>query len=289
MELRQLEYFIEVARCQNFTRAAEHLLVAQPAISKSIQKLEQELGLQLIDRANKHVSLTPEGDVFLRHALAILDKVQEAKLEMDEMRGLEKGEIRIGLPSMVGSYFFPHVIKEFKRKYQSLQISVVEEGTMQIQKLIERKEVDLGIIALENPSAEIDFYPLFKEEMIVCVPRSHPLATRQSISYQDLIHEPLILFKEGYFQRQLILEMSKITGITPNVTFSSNQLSLIKSLVTEGLGITLFLRKVVESDPNLVPLSLEPPVFLHMAIAWNRSSYLSKAGVAFLDFIKNNE
>lgn len=289
MEFRQLEIFLELAQTMNFTRAAENLHIAQPAISKSIQKLEQELQLTLIDRTSKQISLTPEGKVFLYHAHKILATVGDMKTEMNELRGLEKGEIRIGLPSMFGSSFFPPLIKEFKKTYQHLQISVVEEGTMQIQRLVERKEIDLGIIVVDNPPEELDYFPLLLEEMAVCVPMSHPFAQKNSITYHDLIQEPLVLFKEGYFQRHLILESSKITGVTPNVTFSSNQLSFIKSLVREGLGITLFLRTVIDSDPHLTAVSLEPPAFLQLAVAWNKNSYLSVASQALLNFIKNRK
>lgn len=289
MEFRQLEYFVEVAACQNFTRAAENLLVAQPAISKAIQKLEQELFVTLIDRSSKQITLTPEGEVFLQHAKGILQKVEEAQTEMHEMRGLEKGEIRLGLPSMFGSYYFPTIIKDFKRKHSALQISVVEEGTLQVQKLVERGEVDLGVIVIDHPPEHLDYIPLLDEEMVVCVPLDHPFAKRTRVSYHDLVQEPLILFKEGYFQRQLVLETSKITGITPNVSFSANQLSLIKSFVAEGLGVTLFLRLAVASDPKLVPISLDPPVFLSLAVAWNKNRYLSLASQAFLEFLKQRK
>ncbi|RXT05694.1 LysR family transcriptional regulator [Ammoniphilus sp. CFH 90114] len=289
MEFRQLEYFVEVALCQNFTRAAEHLLVAQPAISKAIQKLEQDLQITLFDRSSKHIVLTPEGEVFLEHARAILSRVEEARTELNEMRGLEKGEVRIGLPSMVGSYYFPAIIKDFKRKFKSLQISVVEEGTLQVQKLIEKGEVDLGIIVVDHPPDHLEYIPLFHEELVVCVPLDHPFVFKDHITYHDLVKEPLILFKEGYFQRQLILETSKQTGITPNVSFSANQLSLIKSFVSEGLGVTLFLRMIAATDPKLVPISLDPPVYLSLAVAWNKNRYLSIASQAFLDFLKNRK
>lgn len=289
MEFRQLEYFIEVALCQNFTRAAENLLVAQPAVSKAIQKLEQELQVTLIDRSSKHIALTPEGEVFLQHAKEILHRVEETKVEMNEMRGLEKGEVRIGLPSMVGSYYFPAIIKDFKRKYSALRINVVEEGTMQVQRLIERGEVDLGIIVVDQPLEHLDYIPLLHEEMVACVPSDHPFAQKDYVTYHDLVKEPLILFKEGYFQRHLILETSKITGVNPNVSFSANQLSLIKSFVAEGLGVTLFLRLVAAADPKLVAVCLNPPIYLSLAVAWNKNKYLSLASQAFLDFLKNRK
>ncbi|MBD0383210.1 LysR family transcriptional regulator [Paenibacillus sedimenti] len=287
MDTRKLEYFVEVVRAGSFTRAAERLHVAQPAISKSIQKLEDELQLILFDRSEKSVTLTPEGKVLLGHAQSILGSIEEARKEMEELRGLERGEIRIGLPSMYGSFYFPQIIKEFKKKYPSLLISVVEEGTLQVRKLIERKEVDLGIIDFDHAGPEIEVIPLLTEEMVACFPIGHPLAGRKSIPLQEMIHEPLILFKEGYFQRNLIMETSQTANIVPNITFSTNQLSLIRSLVAEGIGVTLFLRVVADSDPQLRSVSLNPPVFLHLGVGRSRNTYLSKASQIFLEFLKD--
>jgi DNA-binding transcriptional LysR family regulator len=286
MDFKKLQYFVEIATWGSFTKAAEKSFVAQPAISKAIQKLEGELQLTLFDRSDKSVVLTPEGRALLIHARAILSRVEEAHKEMEEFRGLEKGEIRIGLPSMFGSYYFPQIIKEFKKKYPALNISVVEEGTLQVQKLLERKEVDIGIIVLGEDQEQHEVVPLLKEEMVVCLPIEHPLASRSTIKLQELLTEPLVLFKEGYFQRKLIMEASQYASVLPNITFSTNQLSLIKSLVSEGMGITLFLRMVIKQDHNLVPVSLDPPVFLHLGAAWNKETYLSKACQTFMDFLK---
>jgi DNA-binding transcriptional LysR family regulator len=286
MDNRKLQYFVEVALAGSFTRAAEQLMVAQPAISRSIQKLEEELQLTLFDRSEKAVALTPEGRVLLKHARSILGSIAEARKEMEELRGLERGEIRIGLPSMFGSFYFPQIIKEFKKMHPSLHISVEEEGTLQIRKLIERKEVDLGIITSDEAGPEIDVIPLLKEEMVACFPKEHPLASRKSVSLEEMLFEPLILFKEGYFQRRLILEASRTANIAPNITFSTNQLSLIRSLVAEGIGSTLFLRMVAASDPLIQPVSLNPPVFLEMGVGIHRNAYLSKASQTFLEFLK---
>ncbi|ALS22060.1 LysR family transcriptional regulator [Paenibacillus naphthalenovorans] len=288
MDFKKLQYFVEIANSGSFTKAAEKLLVAQPAISKSIHKLEEELQLTLFDRSEKAVALTPEGRALLIHARAILSRVEEARKEMEELRGLEKGEIRIGLPSMFGSYYFPQIIKEFKKKYPALTISVVEAGTLEVQKLLDRKEVDIGISVLGDHQQEHhEVIPLLREEMVVCLPAGHPLAERSSLRLQEILSEPLVLFKEGYLQRELIMEASRYAASPPNITFSTNQLSLIKSLVSEGFGITLFLRMVIKhDDQSLVPVSLDPPVYLHLGASWNKDTYLSKACQTFMNFLK---
>ncbi|MBB5172310.1 LysR family transcriptional regulator [Texcoconibacillus texcoconensis] len=285
MEMRQLEYFLEITKQKSFTKAAEQLLFAQPAISKGIKSLEKELGLQLFHRSDKKITLTDEGDVFLKHAKAILSQVNNAKLEMAELRGLEKGVVNIGLPSMAGSYFFPKIIVDFKRIYPHIDISIFEAGTKQIQAMIEQGKIDMGAVVLDDTNNNLETVPFLEEEMVVCLPKEHPLAHQPFISYEQLAQEPLVLFKEGYFQRDIITEVSKRTGLTPNITFETNQISLTKSLTRRGLGVTLFLKMVIEEDEDLVPVSIDPPYYLTLALAWKKNAYLSKANQVFIDFL----
>lgn len=285
MDIRQLEFFAEVAKQKSFTKAAEQLLVAQPAISKSIKKLEEEVGLLLFNRSERKVSLTAEGEALLKHAESILDQLAHAKAEMEELSGLKKGEVRIGLPSMVGSYYFPGLIIDFKKKYPDLQITVYEQGTVKIRQMLIDGEIDMGVVLEDDVEGEIEVLPFLKEEMIVCVSDSHRFATRDTVSYEELTQESLVLFKEGYFQREITARASRMSGLPLNVTFETNQISLIKSLVAKQLGITLFLRMVIADDTHLVPVSLDPPVYLKLGVAWNKNAYLSKANQAFLSFM----
>lgn len=285
MELRQLEYFMEVTKHLNFTRAAEELCVAQSAISKSIKKLEEELGVLLFNRVDKKVFLTAEGEALLRHARRILEQVRHAREEMEEMRGLEKGEVRIGLPSMIGSYYFPSIILDFKKRYPHLQFKMYEEGTMKVQRMISNGEIDMGVIIQDTIADDLEAVPFLEEEMVVCVPQDHPFAGRKYVTYEEVAREPLVIFREGYFQRELIADAGRKTGVPLDVRFETNQISLLKSLVTKGSGITLFLRMVLAEDPNLVPVSLHPPAYLKLAIAWKKHAYLSLANQEFLSFL----
>ncbi|MBU8906780.1 LysR family transcriptional regulator [Desertibacillus haloalkaliphilus] len=286
MEFRQLQFFLEVAKQESFTKAAKEQLVAQPAISKSIQNLENELGVYLFNRRDKRVVLTTEGKRFLSHAKAIQEQVEAAKLEMEEFRGFEKGEVTIGLPSMAGSYFFPNIIVDFKSIYPHLSLSIVEAGTKKIQAMIEEGEIDMGVIIIdEHTPHTLELLPFLSEEMVVCVPVTHKLANQATMTYEQLANEPLVLFKEGYYQRDIISEAGKKSNITPTVSLETNQISLTKSLTRKGLGITLFLKMVISDDDDLVPVSLDPPRFLQLGLAWKKRSYLSKANQAFIDFL----
>ena len=138
MDLRQLRVFVEVARLGSFTRAAEHLHVAQPAVSLSIRKLEEGLDLTLLNRQEKRVTLTAEGEALLAHARRILEDCAAAEAEMAELRGLGSGEVRVGIPPMMSSYFFPLIIREFRRRYPKLRLSVNGEGAASIQRMPSR-------------------------------------------------------------------------------------------------------------------------------------------------------
>ncbi|MGC9492467.1 LysR family transcriptional regulator, partial [Vibrio genomosp. F10] len=129
METRHLKHFVKVAELGHFTMAAKALHIAQPALSISIKKFEQQLGVVLFKRQDRKVELTHEGKVLLEHAKRILQQLDDAKLAMDELIGLEKGEVRLGAPSMMGSYFFPEILMAFKSHYPNLKLTLVDAGT----------------------------------------------------------------------------------------------------------------------------------------------------------------
>lgn len=285
MDVRQLRYFLEVARVNNFTRAAESLRIAQPAVSMAIRKLEEELDLVLFNRQDKKVSLTAEGEIFLPHARRIIDDLKAAELEMGELKGLTKGEVRIGITPMISSYFFPDIIRDFMRSYPELHLSVYGEGAGRIQKMIAQGDLDMGVVAGEIFPENLEVRQFLREEIVVCVPLGHRFAQRQAVTLNEFIAEPLVFYKEGYYIREFFFEALRETGSSPNIVFETNLFSLVKSLVRNGTGISTFLRMVVADDDDLAAVSFDPPLYLDLLIAWKKHIYLSRANRAFVDFL----
>lgn len=285
MDLRKLSIFAAVARHAGFTRAAEELHMAQPAVSIAVRKLEQELDLLLFHRQDRGIALTAEGQVLLRHAERILDGVREAQLEMDELRGLRKGEVRIGIPSMLGSYYFPEILMAFKQRYPELNLSVQEAGTRDIQRLIDAGELDMGIIVRDQLPDDLDARLFLRAEMVACVPKGHPFARAESVDFDAFFAEQLVLFKQGYFHREFIDRLASRSGNQLQVAFETNLIPLIRAIVRKGFGITTFLRMVVDDDPHLHPCSFAEPVWLDLCIAWKRGAYLSHADRSFVAFL----
>ena len=285
MDLRQLRVFVEIVRQGSFTRAAEHLHIAQPAVSISIRKLEEELDLLLLNRQEKRVSLTAEGENLLRHAERILDNLAAAETEMAELRDLTQGEVRIGIPPMMSSYYFPRIIREFCDTYPNLKLTVTGEGAASIQRLLSRGELDMGVIAGPKLMDGLKSRHFLREEIVACVPLDHQLAGRKAISLAEFLQEPLILFKEGYYMRELMDELMIGESQRPQVVFETNLFSLVRSLIKQRLGISTFLRMVVSGDEELVAISFAPPLHLDLLVAWKAERSLSRANRAFIDFL----
>lgn len=285
MDIKPLRYFQAIAEANSFTKAANQLHVAQPAISMAIKKLEEELDLTLFHRHERQISLTDEGRVLLQHSRRILQAIDDARLEMEELKGLTKGEVRIGIPSMLGSYHFPPILMAFRHRYPELDLVVIEGGTWQLQQMLERGELDLAIIVAEFLPEELQAITFLREQMLVTVARDHPLACQTSVSYEDFFNEELVMFKEGYFHRKIVDRMAATSGREPNISFETNLIPLIKAIVKQGFGISTLLGMVIEEDPELVGLPFCDPVWLDLSIAWRHDGYLSRANQAFVDFL----
>ena len=287
MELRQLEYFQMASRLKNITRAAERLRVSQPNITVAIKKLEGELGIQLFDRSQKQLSLTPEGAVFLGRVEVALRNIQDAVLEVNDYKQLQKGTIKIGIPPMMGAYLFPKIFSSFQRRYSHLDVYLHEEGSVAIREQLERDELDFGIIIIPDASPNLQLLPMARSQIVCCVPEGSELAQRKAITLQDIEAQNIIMLKEGSFLRQTMLQKMKEAGITPNIVLESNQVVTIMGLVANGVGNAFLLDMITHDVPGIRAIPLATPVYVDVGLAWKRDRYISRAAQSFIEFSKN--
>lgn len=287
MELRQLEYFQMASRLKNITRAAERLNVSQPNITVAIKKLETELGIKLFDRSQKQLALTPEGSIFLNRIELALRSIQDAVLEVNDYKQLQKGTIKIGIPSMIGAYLFPKIFSSFQHLYPHLDIYLYEEGSMAIREQLERDELDFGIVILSDASASLQLLPMSRSQIVACLPEKHPLANKDHISIMDIANTDLIMLKEGSFLRYLVLSKFKRANITPDIVLESNQIETIKGLIASNVGTAFLLDFVVKGAPGIKTLPFEDPIYVDLGLAWKKDRYISKAAQSFIDFCRN--
>ncbi|MBV1787373.1 LysR family transcriptional regulator [Marinobacterium sp. D7] len=285
LEIRALRYFLAVVDERGFTAAARRLHVAQPAVSMAIRKLEESLALNLFHRRERGIELTDEGHILLEHARRIIRATEDAELEMRELQGLDSGEVRIGIPSMLGSYYFPPILMAFRHRYPKLQLTVVESGARKIQQMISEGEIDLGVIVSNTPPEDLETRPFLRDQMTAVMPMDHPLAARESVAYDDFFKEELVVFKQGYFHREVLDRLAQESNYPLQIGFETNLLPLIKQIVRQGFAITTLLAMVIAEDADLVARPFSEPVWLDLSIAWRRDGYLSRANRAFVDFL----
>ena len=197
IEIKPLRYFLKVADTLSFTRASEQLFVAQPAISMAIKKLERDFDVTLFHRRDRKISLTDEGRVLYEHAKKLVQQADQTQLAMEELSGLKTGEVRVGIPSMLGSYYFPPILMAFRHRYPNLTLQVIEGGTWKLQQMLENGEIDLSVIVAEAPNESLETRALLKEQMLVTLNHDHPFVKYQSISPELFFQEELVMFKEG--------------------------------------------------------------------------------------------
>jgi DNA-binding transcriptional LysR family regulator len=285
MDIRQLELFVAVAEHGSFTKAARAAHIVQPAISIAIRKLEEKLGITLFDRGDKKVSLTAEGDVLYQHAKTILRQSALAELEMKELHGLDKGQVRIAMPAMHASYYFPDLFCEFRKIYPGLHVYVQEAGSREIQQSILDGSIELGIVMVDEAPDSLEVRPFLKEEMLALVSSKHPLSKQKSVTFRRFAREPLAVTREGYCMRETMNRLSLQHDISPNIQFEANLMQLTKKLVLESNCVSTCMSMLLDNEQELVGLPFSPAIHFHMGIAWRKNSYLSKSNRAFVDFL----
>ena len=287
MELRQLEYFRMASRLKNITRAAQRLRVSQPNITVAIKKLEAELGIQLFDRSQKQLTLTPEGAVFLRRIEIALRNIEDAVLEVNDYKQLQKGTIKIGIPPMMGAYLFPKVFSGFRQIHPNLEVLLYEEGSLSIREKLESDALDFGIIIIPESTPNLNVLRMSRNQLMVCVAQKSPLAKKSQITAKDIAASDLIMMKEGAYLREVVQNKLSALKITPRTVLESSQIVTIKGLVAHKVGIAFLLDFICKNSSDIKTIPFCNPIFVDIGLAWTKERYVSKAAQAFIDFCKN--
>lgn len=239
MELRHLRYFEAVARHSHVTRAAEELHIAQPALSKQVCQLEQELGVALFDRVGRNVRLTEAGEALLPHVRAVLAQIETARTEMAERIGLRRGRARVGTPPSVGTQLLPQSLVAFNKCYPGIEFRLHEAGIQTLLELLETGMLDMAISTLPVNDPALTVVPLFTEELIVAVGPDHPLNKRTSVPLSELREESWVLLPENYELRETTLAACRKSGFSPQVVVDGGEIDTLLRLVSAGVGIAL--------------------------------------------------
>jgi DNA-binding transcriptional LysR family regulator len=289
LDLRQLSYFVEVARQQSFTKASQSLHVTQPTISKMVRNLEEELQVVLLDRAQKKVQLTDVGELVYTKSLDVLQALHNLTTALDDVRNVQTGTLRIGLPPMVGAPFFASILADFHALHPGVSIHLEEHGGKRVEQLVEEGSLDFGATVLPVQEDVFETHPFYNEELKLLLPVQHPLADRERVGLDELRDDPFVLFSEEFSLHDRIRDACRAAGFQPKVVCASSQWDLIREMVAAGLGIALLPEILYRSnpDPSIRVLRVDRyTIPWHLAVIWRKDRYLSFSARQWLSFME---
>ena len=287
MEFRQLEYFCTLCDLENFTKTAQALHVSQPSVTKAIKALEAELHLTLIDRSQKHISLTEEGRAFLVHAQKIVHAVEEARQDMQRFHSAGKHTIHFGIPPMVEAYLFPDFFTKFSQAYPEITLDLQEfSDSQEVREKAELGELDFGIVLGTMENAQSHEMLILKDKMSLCLPMTHRLAAEKEANFRDLSEEKFIMQQPATYQYRQVYQRCTEAGFAPEIVWCTTQIKTIKELVANGMGISILPDFVMRKESNFARRSLMPKVEVPVLLYWSAHKHLTPIDDTFMEFMK---
>lgn len=287
MTLNQLKYFQAVARTLNYRAAAEQLYISQPSLSRSIDSLEQELGVMLFERAGRGISLTGSGRLFLEYTNRILDECDIAMYKMKELSSTG-GRIDIGYVFPLANFYIPHKVRSFldMPENEHVTFGFTQNRTASIIRDVKNGKLDVGFCAFSENEEELEFVPLLKQEMVIITSNVHPLAERDKLSINELANYPVIGYDRLSGLGRYTNRLYKRLGIKPDILCECSDENSIQALVREEFGIALVARVDTLDDKYVKIHSVSDADLTHYVnIVWLKNHYLIPATKRFIDFM----
>ena len=290
MDLRQLRYLVALAEEGNFTRAAASAHVAQPALSQQIRRLEDELGLALVERTTRRVALTEAGGMLVVRARRILTELEAASAELEAVRGMYTGHVTLGAMHTMGPVDLSLAVAMFAERHPHVLFTVREQSSEEMAEMLRVDELDLAFLSVTErvESHGLGLHRLVLEEIVAVLPPRHPLADRRQLRMVDLSDEPFVSFRTGARLRELLMSAGHEAGFEPRVTLESNESRRIRRLVSRGLGVAILPRSDAEgpgAQVGVVTLT-EPRLQRDITLAWREGRRHAPAAAEFLDLAR---
>jgi LysR family hydrogen peroxide-inducible transcriptional activator len=239
IKLKDLRYLVAVADCRHFGRAAERCFVSQPTLSAQLKKLEDYLGVQLIERQPNNVSLTEAGEQIVSRARRILEASEEVVTLARSHRDPLAGRLRVALLPTIGPYLLPRISQAVRKKLPRLELQLYEYQTAQMLEKLQGGDIDVGILALPVDLDGLAARELYTEPFVVAVPDQHKLSKRDHVRADDLEDETLLLLEDGHCLRDQALEVCSRIGVREKQDFRATSLETLRQMVATGAGLTL--------------------------------------------------
>jgi LysR family hydrogen peroxide-inducible transcriptional activator len=273
MNIRDLKYLVALQDHQHFGKAADACFVSQPALSMQIKKLEEHLGVQLLERTNKSVMFTTVGDALTARARLVLSQVDEMKELAKQSVDPFSGELRLGIFPTLAPYLLPRIAPKISKKLPRLSLFLLEEKTNTLLEKLQQGKIDAAILALPIDVSGLFSVPLFDEEFMLAVPVTHELAKRKSIKAEELSHHPLLLLEDGHCLREQALSFCYRVQAEENQRFRATSLETLRYMVAAGVGVTLMPKLACRANDGVAYITFKTPKPMRsIGMVWRAST-----------------
>ncbi|TCS77771.1 LysR family transcriptional regulator [Pectinatus cerevisiiphilus] len=287
MEIRRLQYFIAVCKYLHFTKAAESLHIAQPTLSQQIQMLEQEVDAQLFDRVGKKVMLTSAGRILFRHSMRIFDTMEQAKTEISQLNGLERGQIKV---ACFGTYLAMETVIAFHKQYPKIHIELEQLSTGQIRHKLLQNELDFGVVFLPLADKELEAIPLYTEKMIVMAAKNHPFAAKKGIAFAQLGTVPLVMMSEDFIIRRIFDQACQENEFAFTPILELSQMEDLREMVEQNIGISVLPYLYVHSICSHYNICIVPftdiSIERKIGIVYRKGRHMSAAALKLIEKLR---
>lgn len=320
LSTREIKYVLEVAEERSMTRAAEKLFIAQPSLSQTIIKIEDKLGIKLFARNKGRITLTSEGERFVKMGEQILRATKNFETEILDINNLEMGRLVVGTPYLLGSFIIPHIVKRYKEKYPKIHLHLVEENSRTLEEYLISEKLDLAIKPVGDRDERLIYDTLYQNRMVLLVPKDSELNRYAYVNEENTAHmyfnlkdaadQPFMIGVEGQWIRHATEIVFSRARIMPPISMHSRNIDTIRQLVTTGMGLAILpesyicdgvcgcaktsCRHSTHNSLNYYYLPDDQNYMWEVAIVRGRNNYLSNAGRSFIEtavdwFAENQE
>lgn len=279
MNIRDLQYLVTLADLKHFGRAAEACFVSQPTLSTQIRKLEDELGVQIFERAPRKVLLTEVGKELVERAKMVLRDVEQIREVAKRTKDPHSGSVRLGVFPTLGPYLLPHIVPPIHQQFPNLELLLFEEKTEELMRQLAEGRLDAALLALPLDDDSMQVETLFEEPFVMALPSEHELNSQQQINLQDIANETVLLLEDGHCLRDQALEVCQLAGASEKREFRATSLETLRQMVAASVGITLLpclaVKPPIAATQNLKLIPFEDPAPSRtIGLVWRRSSAL---------------
>lgn len=290
MDWHQLKYFQTLASLCNFTKAADELTLSQSALSRSISRLEEELGVPLFERKSRGVVLNRYGIIFLRHVNNALWEIDEAKQEINNMVDPSYGTISLGFIQPLGASFIPDLIGEFQKQYPGIKFHLTQDTSNNILHMIESAEIDVGFCVPQEPIKNLSSLPIMNQELFLIVHKDHRLANNMQVDLCEASNNPFILYKSETALHDVVEKLCHDAGFHPTMSFEAFEERTVAGLVGAKLGVALipFVPGLDMQKVSLIHVR-KPHCLIEIQMVYRTNGYISPALTHFKSYVENTQ